>query len=403
MSPDDRVHAPRTVLVANPSADLYGSDRMLLEAVRGLVGMGWRAVVTCSVDGPLVAEMRDAGAEVRVMPAPVVRKNMLSPRGFFALVRDVVSQLPHMRRLVKEVQPDVVLANTVTIPFWSIAARTCGRPVVVYVHEAEAALPRPARALLTAPLRLATGVVFNSQTSRQVSGSRWLENHGRVRVVANGVQGPADITPARESIDGPFRIVYVGRLSPRKGVDLVVSAAARLRDEGIEPQVDLVGAVFPGYEWYESELKEQVERLGLTSHVRFAGFEDVVWEHFAHADVAVVPSRLDESFGNVLIEALLSERPVVAADHSGLREAARGFDAAVLVTADDADALAGGLRGVHDLWAHYRQSSGSDRARAQRRYGTATFHTRLSAALEERARPRRGSKTTDRRAIPAEI
>jgi hypothetical protein len=58
---------------------------------------------------------------------------------------------------------------------------------------------------------------------------------------------------------------------------------------------------------------------------------------------------------------------------------------------------------VHDLWTDYRESSESDRARAQRRHGTATFHKRLSAALEERARPHRASKAPARRVIAAEI
>ncbi|KQZ85179.1 hypothetical protein ASD56_02095 [Microbacterium sp. Root166] len=377
--------ASRTVLIANPSADLYGSDRMVLEAVRGLTGLGWRTVVTCSIDGPLVAQLRTAGAEVRILPVPVVRKSALSGRGMLALTREVFTQLPAMRRLIKDVRPDVVLANTVTIPFWTLAARWCRRPVVVYVHEAESALSRPARTLLTAPLRFANGIIFNSETSRRVSGSAWLEKRDRARVVSNGVQAPAAPSPARESLDGPMRIVYVGRLSPRKGVDLVVRAAARLRDSGIEPRVELVGAVFPGYEWYEEELRGLVAELDLGDMVSFTGFREVVWDEFAASDVAVVPSRLDESFGNVVIEALMSERAVVVADHTGLREAADGFASAVRVVPDDEMALTEGLRRVHEHWGDFRGHATADAERARRLYGTGTFHRRLSSALAERA------------------
>ena len=45
-----------------------------------------------------------------------------------------------------------------------------------------------------------------------------------------------------------------------------------------------------------------------------------MWPFLADADVAVAPSRLDESFGNTLVEALLAGRPAVVADHTGLRE-----------------------------------------------------------------------------------
>lgn len=376
-----------TVLIANPSADLYGSDRMALEAVRGLVTLGWRTVVTCSIDGPLVPQLRAAGADVVILPVPVLRKSILSARGMLALLGEVVIGLPRMRRLMRDVEPDVMLANTVTLPFWTLAARSRREPVVVYVHEAEAALSGPSRALLTAPLRLANGVIFNSETSRRVSGWSGLERRGHGRVIHNGVSGPPEVRPAREDLDGVFRIVYVGRLSPRKGVDLVLTAAARLRDLGIEPRVRLVGSVYPGYEWYETQLHELVQQLGLDHAVQFAGFQEVVWDEFAAADVAVVPSRLDESFGNVVIEALLSERPVVVADHSGLAEAASGFTAALRVVPDDADALATGLREVHEQWATYRLAARSDAVRARRIHGVGNFHAHLSEVLEERARP----------------
>ncbi|WP_243076175.1 glycosyltransferase [Microbacterium sp. SS28] len=392
-----------TVLIANPSADLYGSDRMALEAARGLVALGWRTVVTCSTDGPLVPQLRAAGAEVEILPVPVVRKSMLSVRGMLSLVGEVLVQLPRMRRLLGELQPDVVLANTVTLPFWTLAARLSRRTIVVYVHEAEAGLSAPARALLTAPLRLANAVVFNSETSRRVSGSPGLEKLGRAHVVPNGVGGPRQPRAAREELEGAFRIVYVGRLSPRKGVDLVVRAAALLRDAGIQPQVELVGAVFPGYEWYEAQLRTLVDELDLAAHVRFSGFHEVVWDDFAAADVAVVPSRLDESFGNVVIEALLSERPVVVADHSGLAEAATGFDAAVLVAPDDAESLALGLRRVHDRWAEYRLAARRDAVRAQLRYSPERFHSRLSRALDVQARPAASAPTKEAQWAPREV
>lgn len=376
-----------TVLIANPSADLYGSDRMALEAARGLVSLGWRTVVTCSVDGPLVPQLRAVGADVVILPVPVLRKSVLSARGMLSLLGEVVTALPRMRKLMQDVQPDVMLANTVTLPFWTFAARSRRDAVIVYVHEAEAALSGAARALLTAPLRLANGVIFNSETSRRVSGWSGLERRGRGRVIHNGVNGPSEVRPAREELADVFRIVYVGRLSPRKGVDLVLRAAARLRDSGIEPRVRLVGSVYPGYEWYEAQLRELVEELALTEAVRFAGFHEVVWDDFAAADVAVVPSRLDESFGNVVIEALLSERPVVVADHSGLAEAAGGFAAAVRVAPDDEEALASGLRHVHAQWEQYRLAARHDAVRARRVHSVGNFHAQLSEALEERAHP----------------
>lgn len=374
----------RTVLIANPSADLYGSDRMMLEGVRGLVELGWHVVVTSSDDGPLIPLLRAAGADVVFLDAPVIRKSALRPGGLVRLIREIATQTPRMRRLVAELEADVVMVNTVTIPFWLRAARRAGAASVVHVHEAESTLSAPARALLTRPLRWASGVVFNSQTSRRVSGSAWLERRDRARVVLNGIAGPDRPSPARIHLDGPLRVVYVGRLSPRKGVDLAIDAIDRLRSAGIDAELDIVGDVFRGYEWYERQLREQISRLALEDRVRIVGFQRMVWDIVSAADVAVVPSRGDESFGNVLIEALMCARPVVAADHSGLREASGGLEAAVLVPTDSADGLARGLTGVRDDWAAMRDRAWRDAETVRRRHSPDAYHRALSDALAER-------------------
>lgn len=373
----------RTILVANPSADLYGSDRMVLEAVRAFRGAGDRVVFTCSVDGPLLPRIRETGAEVTVLASPIIRKSMLSPRGMIRLLRTVFTALPRMRRLIREVGADIVFANTLTTPFWTLAARLSRRPGVVYVHEAEASLSPASRRLLTTPLRLANGIVFNSETSLHVCRPSARAGEAGVSVVYNGVEGPAVVTPPRERIDSALRVAYVGRLSPRKGVDLVVDAIALLRDQGVEAHADIVGDVFPGYEWYEAELRQRVTALALEDRVRFIGFLPSVWGAVAAADIAVVPSRTDESFGNVVIEAILSARPVVVTDHTGLREAAAGFESAVLVKMDDAPALADGFRLIRDGWEHYRAAAVGDAREADARFNTHRYRSELLAVMSQ--------------------
>lgn len=379
-------HAPaavRTVLVANPSADLYGSDRMILEAIEGLLEQGSRVVVTCSQRGPLVTRLEELGVDVYITEAPVIRKSMLSLRGMVHLTRTVVTEFPRMRRLINSVDADIVVANTLTLPFWTLAARSCRRPIIVYVHEAESSLSPAARTLLTAPLGLADGVIFNSETSRTTCRVRGLERRGQVRVVLNGVAGPSVPQPPRERIKGPVRLLFIGRLSPRKSPDLLIDAAAILRNSGVDNTVDIVGDVFPGYQWYEKQLRARVQTLGLEGTVRFLGFRSPVWEAINDADLMVVPSRGDESFGNVVIESLLSARPVIVADHTGLREAATSFESAVLVSPADPDAIAAGIHHVLQNWHGFREASLADSTIAQTKLGTNRFHEDFGRALVE--------------------
>ena len=220
----------RVALVVNPSADLYGSDRMMLETVRGLRERGWTVVVATSQHGPLVPELLAAGAAVEVCPAPVVRRSNLSPKGMLQLGREVLRGLPAMVRLVRRVKPDVIYVNTVTIPFWLLVARLLGAPSAIHVHEAEASASAVARFGLTVPTRLADRVICNSATSLEVA-ARSGGRRSRMQVVPNGVAGPDTVAPPRESVPDP-RLVFVGRLSPRKGVDIAVRALAALRADG---------------------------------------------------------------------------------------------------------------------------------------------------------------------------
>lgn len=378
-SPSQPSGRPRTVLVANPSADLYGSDRMVVETVTGLVERGWRTVVTVSQSGPLVSRMEEVGAEVVVCPAPVVRKANLTPRGVVELTRDIRRGIPRMRALVRSVRPDVIYVSTVTVPFWLVVARWARVPVVVHVHEAESSIPALARWGLAAPSSLANHVIYNSRTSRDVGRAAGLPRPSST-VIHNGVPGPVEVVPPRAGADVP-RLLYVGRLSPRKGVDVAVRAVGLLKERGVAARLTLVGAVFPGYEWYEQELQDLVHSAGLDSDVTFAGFLEDVWEPMAAADIVLVPSRSEESFGNTVIEAAMAARPVVVSDHTGLREAREHLRAAVPVVADDPAAVADAIQSIVADWSGFRARAVDDAPQTARRHAPETYRSQVEAVL----------------------
>lgn len=383
-TPRPRNDRRRTVLVANPSADLYGSDRMMVEAVRGLTERGWRTVVTVSHPGPLVSVLEESGAEVRVCAAPVVRKANLSPRGLVQLARDVRHGVPAMRELLRSVDPDVVYVSTVTVPFWLLVARTEKVPVVVHVHEAESSIPSLVRWGLAAPNTLADAVIYNSRVSRTVGESAPLPRR-RSTVIHNGVRGPATARPPRVEVREP-ELLFLGRLSPRKGPDVAVRALARLRDRGVRARLTLVGSVFPGYEWYERELGELVHRSGLDQQVTFTGFRSDVWPALAAADIVVVPSRAEESFGNTVIEGALAARPLVVSDHTGLREASEHLSAVVPVAPDDPVAVADAVHAIIRDWSSYRDRAVADAGDTARRYAPERYRSEVEALLAAVAR-----------------
>lgn len=376
------------VLVAHPSPELYGSDRMLVESVRALVGAGRRVVVVLPSSGPLVPLLASAGADVRVLPTLVLRKALLRPRGLVTLVALALRTAPGMLREVRRERPDVVLVNTVTLPLWLLVGRAAGRRTVCHVHEAEE-LPRLLSGALNAPLLLAHRVVVNSAAAGDVVARALPLLRRRVRLVYNGVPGPARTPePPREQLAGAAELLLLGRLSPRKGTDVAVEAVAELGRRGAEVRLTLVGDVFPGYEWFREQLQALVADAGLQRVVRFVPFQDDVWPWLSRADVVLVPSRV-EPFGNVAVEAALAWRPVVASAVQGLREIVDSGRTGLLVPPDDPVALADGIAGLLRDWPTARDLAARSRAEAERRFSPSAYGAGLLDVLGELDRPRR--------------
>lgn len=369
----------KTVLLVHPGAEMFGSDRMLLESATGLVEAGARVVVALPSTGLLVAPLREAGAEVVILPMLVLRKVLLTPRGLPRLFRDTFRGLGSAWRLIGRLRPDAVYVSTIIIPQWPLVARLRGTRAVSHVHEAEASGNPLVNRLLYAPHLASARTLVNSRFSLDTIRRALPTLADRARVVANGVASPEHPARPRPRLDGPLRVLYVGRLSPRKGPDLVIDAAAALQAAGRPVEVTLLGAVFEGYEWFERDLRARAAATGVP--VTFAGFHPDIWPFLADADVLVVPSRVDEPFGNTAVEGVLGLRPVIASDSSGLREAADGYATAHLVAPDDADAIATALEEVRERWDDHVAGVAASRDEALRRHAPAVYRAGVTAGV----------------------
>lgn len=332
------------VLVAHPSPDLYGSDLQLVVTVDALVGAGHDVRVAIPSDGPLAGELRDVGAEVTIVPTPVLRKSVLTPVGLVSFLTSSVPATFRAVGMIRGWRASVVLVNTVTLPTWLLSARLARTPVLSHVHEAEEDQPRPVRMLLAGQLLLADRIVVNSEAARQALVSVLPRLGRRMSVVHNGVPGPPEpLSELRDrQPDDPLRAVLVARLSPRKGIDVALDAVAQLRRQGHEVSLDICGTVFAGYEWYEEQLRRRAAEADLSGAVTFHGYVSPTWPALEHADVVLVPSRV-EPFGNTAVEAMHAGRPLVASGVQGLLEVVTDRSTGLHVTPGDVDALADAL------------------------------------------------------------
>jgi D-inositol-3-phosphate glycosyltransferase len=169
----------------------------------------------------------------------------------------------------------------------------------------------------------------------------------RIRIVAPGVDletfTPGDQLAARQRLGlAPElpTLLFVGRIQPLKAPDLLLRAAARLRNDpefAGRLQVVVVGAASgsvaePGW------LNHLADELDLGALVTFAppAERHVLADYYRSADVTVVPSY-NESFGLVALESQACGTPVVAAAVGGLSTAVADGISGVLVDGHDPD------------------------------------------------------------------
>jgi len=132
-----------------------------------------------------------------------------------------------------------------------------------------------------------------------------------VAIIPNGVTIPDALPPHPGGGPQALRILFIGRLDPKKGLENLLEACAMLeRKQTLGFSLTIAGG---GPEAYRRSLRDRIRRLALADRVRMIG--EVQGEEkeqaFAAADVVIVPSYI-ENFALVVAEALARERPVIA-------------------------------------------------------------------------------------------
>ena len=218
-------------------------------------------------------------------------------------VRNSVSpgHLLKLCRLIRREGIDVIHTHLAKASILGgVAGRLCRRPVIATVHGMN-----PGK-----DYRFSTALIAVSRAVKE-----YLETKGRCRktihVVHSGIPDPG----RRKRVfleEGTLRLLFAGRLSREKGIDLLIPRLASLSETPWT--LTLAG---------EGEMKEELlslcRRLQIEERVRFEGFVPDMGPLFLDHDCLVLPSR-KEGFGLVIIEAFARGVPVLASATGGITE-----------------------------------------------------------------------------------
>lgn len=317
------------------SARTYGGgERHFADLTNSLSARGYEVYAALSPNSPLTE---------RLTRLPPTHLNTIRLRNALDL-----ASATRLSRLIREHEIEIVhahLARDYTLAAY--AARRAARARLILTRHVPFTMNRWHRFALSNAARV---IAVSEGVARGLSARRIFPDE-KIRVIPNGISVAAldaalenlDRAGFRQrlSTDAPFVIGTVGELSPVKGQEEFVRAAASVirRENFTDARFIIVGEDrSPG-----GETRRRLERLiaehELQDHVRLLGHVSELTSLLASLDLYVSASRA-EAFGLATLEALMCGVAVVATETDGARELIEDRVTGRLVPVGDADALA---------------------------------------------------------------
>jgi glycosyltransferase involved in cell wall biosynthesis len=386
-----------TVVQVIPDLESGGAGASVVQLAEALVSGGHRAVVV-SEGGRMEADLKRIGATF--IRLPVASKNP----------SQIVANGRRLAALAREQNADLLHAQS-RAPAWSclLAGRLASVPYVATCDNLYREQNPLKRFYNSAMVRGARVIALGARLGRLIE-ERYHTPRERIAVVDRGVdlsafdpaqvdEGRVDTLKRNWGINPGDRVVLLpGRLSRRKGADVLVAAAKRLREAGLKQFVCVLAGEEQQGSRYASQLWDRVHQSELSEFVRIVGYCKDMPAAYALAEIAVSAVLPPGGPQRAMLEAQAMATPVVVSDAGGREEIvlapplapedrATGF----LYPAGDAAELAQSLFKVLAMGGPARAAMGlRGRAFVASRFPRQAFTERMLSVYAEVAAARRG-------------
>jgi glycosyltransferase involved in cell wall biosynthesis len=355
------------------SAGLYGAETMLLGLMDEQLSLGNHPIL-CSIgtfdDGRKDIELAAEQKGHYVIPARIARSFSLSGiRALLKIAREQKVDLIHSHGYKGDILLGALSKKLRKLPMVSTIHGWTGMRKLsrIYIYEWFDCLC----------LNGADAVITVNSAMLASSRFRWLFVKNKIQCIPNGIADfscATTLLPVEDPIPlfcrGHFIVGALGRLSPEKGYDLLIKAFGRLHEAVSDARLVIIG------EGPEREtLETLVKQLGLDDHILMPGFREHARRYLPLFSCFVI-SSYTEGLPMSLLEAMLTEIPVVSTDVGSIAEVLEADRNGTLVEAGDIEGL---FRAM--LWVFNNTSLAADKAFAAR----ATIVSKYSAKAMAKA------------------
>ncbi|MBI4830362.1 MAG: glycosyltransferase [Candidatus Lindowbacteria bacterium] len=339
----------KELLIVDHHQDLVGGGEVvLLRLLPHFDRNKYNLTVACVLGGTLAERIESMG--IRVIPLDVTPRvtstNVIQETSNLNAARYVLSSWGEFLRIVKRIRRQIRRENVSLLYTNSLkscvlsALAAMGTKAAVVHHMHDICDPKKFNLPMLLALKWAIryGVQAVVSISKAVTDS--LTGVGvdarKIHTIHNGIDlDNYPSLPAREAkkrlgLDPEAPVVgHVARLMRWKGQDFFLRAASRVKTDA---RFLVVGGLYWEDPDYEKELRRLAKDLGLQDRVMFLGHREDVPQVTRAMDVLAHTSTKPEPFGLAIIEAMASEKPVVAFDNGGIPEIIEAGRTGILTT-----------------------------------------------------------------------
>ena len=343
------------VLFIDHTSKIGGGEIALFNIVRYID----RTVVEPSVllfeDGPFAEKLRPV-VDLHLLPlAPSVAKASKDGLGIssgmkMSAVWLTLRHIAKVARFARTSKADVIHTNSLKADIiGGLAGRLAGIPVIWHIRDRIDSDYLPGSVVKV--FRVLSRTIPNFVIANSDATLATVQLNGRRPSAAIGsgvdLSHPAFSAEAVAQPRAPKQhwpvIGLVGRISPWKGQDIFLRAAAEVLNHHPHTRFQIIGASLFAEREYEENLQGLCKELGIEHAVEFTGFVQDVPERVTRLDILVHASTTGEPFGQVIIEGMAASKPVVATNGGGVPEIVQDGVTGILVPMKDVEAMANAI------------------------------------------------------------
>ena len=376
------------ILVLHVVSDMYGSSKVLLQAVTALKARGHKVCVVVSENGPLTEALELEGIETKIIRLGILRRRYLNVLGLLNRVGVLTRAFFALKKLCKQNQIDIIYTNTAPVIIGGILSKFTGIKNVWHLHEIlepSSFMHRFFGWLINATAQkviVVSDAVYNNWTGR-IDTSKMVKVYNGFEVsginvdINVGANANATLREQLNLNNNTILVGMVGRVNLIKGQSYFIQIAAAAKAAGLNCHFVMIGDAYKGYEYLYPQLESQIAALGLQNTITNLYYQPNAVALIQQLDIFVLPSIKPDSFPVVILEAMAAGKPIIATNQGGAQEQIDDYVTGFLIPINDATIAAqklGVLVNNPDMRTRMGQAGAK---KLQEQFSLATFNKNI--------------------------